>query len=104
MKIFIANVSHKLDEAELKTILTQFGQVSSVKLITDKETGKRKGFGFIEMPVSAQAVAAIAGLDGKVIHGRAVALSEAENKPQQKFGTPNRDAQNRNKEVDGNRW
>ena len=77
MKIFIANVPHKLEEAELKTLLTQFGQVASVKLITDKDTGKRKGFGFIEMPVDAQAMAAIAGLDGLMIHGRQVALSEA---------------------------
>jgi RNA recognition motif-containing protein len=49
MKIFIANVPHKLAEAELKTMLTQFGQVASVKLVTDKDTGKRKGWGFIEM-------------------------------------------------------
>lgn len=45
MKIFIANVPHKLEEAELKKMLTQFGQVASVKLLTDKETGKRKGLG-----------------------------------------------------------
>jgi RNA recognition motif-containing protein len=51
MKIFIADVPHKLEEAEFKTMLTQFGKVESVKLITDQETGKRKGFGFIEMPI-----------------------------------------------------
>jgi hypothetical protein len=54
MKIFIANLPHKMDETELKTMLTQFGQVASVKLVTDKETGKRKGFGFVEMPVYDQ--------------------------------------------------
>jgi len=64
MKLFIANVPHKLEEAELKTMLTQFGQVASVKLVTDKDTGKRKGWGFIEMPVNDQAKAAIAAVFG----------------------------------------
>ena len=67
MKIFIANVPHKLEEAELKTMLTQFGQVASVKLLTDKDTGNRKGFGFVEMPVRDQAKAAITALNQKEV-------------------------------------
>ena len=108
MKIFIANVPHKLEEAELKTMLTQFGQVASVKLITDKETGKKKGFGFIEMPVREQAQSAIAALHDKEVYGRKLALSEAVEKPQEKrgeFQQRKRDYRNSgNEEVDGNRW
>ena len=74
-----------------KTMLTKFGQVASVKLITDKETGKRKGFGFIEMPVEAQAQAAISALHDKEVYGRKIALSEAHERQS-------------HKETDGNRW
>jgi RNA recognition motif-containing protein len=107
MKIFIANVPHKMDETELKTMLTQFGQVASVKLLTDKETGKRKGFGFIEMPVYDQAKAAIAALNGKEVYGRNIVLSEAEEKqgvPQRSFERPRREYRGSGaQEIDGNR-
>jgi len=62
-------VPHKLEEAELKTVLTQFGQVTGGKLATDKDMGKRKGWGFIEMPVNDHAKAAIAALDGREVYG-----------------------------------
>jgi RNA recognition motif-containing protein len=110
MKIFIANVPHKMEEAELKTMLTQFGQVASVKLVTDQETGKRKGFGFIEMPVYDQAKAAIAALNGKEVYGRNIALSEAEEKqgaPRREFERPRREYRSSGggeQEIDGNRW
>jgi RNA recognition motif-containing protein len=111
MKIFIANVPHKLEEAELKTMLTQVGQVASVKLVTDKDTGKRKGWGFIEMPVNDQAKAAIAALDGKEVYGRKIALSEAVDKEKEEkkdFQRPRREYRNyggnANEEIDGNRW
>jgi len=111
MKIFIANVPHKLDESELKRMLTQFGQVESVKLLTDKETGKRKGFGFIEMPVKDQAKAAITALNGKEIYGRKIALTEAAIKEEEAAGSfqrPKREYRSSdggNKgEIDGNRW
>jgi len=109
MKIFIANVPDKLEEAELKTMLTQFGQVASVKLVTDKETGKRKGFGFIEMPVKDQASAAIAALNEKEIYGRKIALSEAaEQEPERpvSFHRTKREYRGSGgrEEIDGNRW
>jgi len=109
MRIFIANVPHKLEETELKTMLTQFGQVASVKLVTDKETGKRKGFGFIEMPVKEQAKAAITALNEKEVYGRKIALSEAVEKEQERpggFQRLKRDFRNSgsNEEIDGNKW
>jgi RNA recognition motif-containing protein len=109
MRIFIANVPHKLEETELKTMLTQFGQVASVKLVTDKETGKRKGFGFIEMPVKEQAKAAITALNEKEIYGRKIALSEAVEKEQESprgFQGTKREyrGSGSSEEIDGNRW
>lgn len=111
MRIFIANIPYKLDEAELKTMLTQFGQVASVKLVTDAETGKRKGFGFIEMPVSDQAKAAITALNEKEIYGRKLSLKEAvEKEPERqgRFQQPKREYRSHgggaNEEIDGNRW
>src|SRR5471030_1145120 len=111
MKIFIANLPHKLEEAELKTMLTQFGQVASVKLVTDAETGKRKGFGFVEMPVSEQAKAAITALNEKEVYGRKISLKEAVEKQQDRpgnFQRPRREYRSSggggNEEIDGNRW
>jgi RNA recognition motif-containing protein len=109
MKIFIANLPHKLEEAELKTMLTQFGQVASVKLVSDPETGKRKGFGFVEMPVMEQAKAAITALNEKEVYGRKISLKEAVEKQQERqsnFQRPRREYQNKStdREVDGNRW
>ena len=109
MKIFIANVPHKLEEAELKTMLTQFGQVASVKLVTDTETRKRKGFGFIEMPENDAAKAAITALNGKEVYGRKLALSvgiEKEQEKNDKFQRPRREYRDSgsNKEIDGNKW
>ena len=111
MKIFIANLPHKLEEAELKTMLIQFGQVASVKLVTDAETGKRKGFGFVEMPVHDQAKAAITALNDKEIYGRKLSLKEAVEKQQERpgnFQRPKREYRssggNANEEIDGNRW
>ena len=111
MKIFIANLPHKLEEAELKTMLTQFGQVASVKLITDLETGKRKGFGFVEMPVMEQAKAAITALNEKEVYGRKLSLKEAVEKQQERpvnFQRPRREYRSSggggSEEIDGNRW
>jgi RNA recognition motif-containing protein len=109
MKIFIANVPHNLAEAELEKMLTQFGEVTSVKLLTDKETGKRKGFGFIEMPGNDAAKAAITALNGKEVYGRKLALSvgiEKEQERNDKFQRPRRGYRDSgsDKEIDGNRW
>lgn len=107
MKLFIANLPHKLEEEEVKKMLTQYGQVASVKLITDKETGKKKGYGFIEMPVREQAQSAIAALHDKEMYGRKLALSEAVERPQEKrndFQRPKREYRSSDQEIDGNRW
>ena len=80
-------------------------------MVTDAATGKRKGFGFVEMPVYDQAKAAIAALNGKEVYGRNIALSKAEEKEQERPGNFQRQRWeyrnsdgSRNGEIDGNKW
>ncbi|WP_374165108.1 RNA recognition motif domain-containing protein [Arcticibacter sp. MXS-1] len=82
MKIFVASLPFKLEENDIRETFEEYGEVSSVKLVLDKETGKKKGFGFVEMPDDEQARKAIADLNGLEIYGRAIAVAQAEEKVQ----------------------
>ena len=77
MRIYIGNLSYDVTEAEIKTEFEAFGRVDSVSLIIDRDTGRSKGFGFVEMPTAAEAQAAISALNGKEIRGRNVTVNEA---------------------------
>jgi RNA recognition motif-containing protein len=77
MNIYVGNLNYKLQENELEEVFNEYGEVSSVKIITDKYTGKSKGFGFVEMPNDDQAEAAIEGLDGKEVNGRQLRVNKA---------------------------
>lgn len=77
MKMYVGNLSRDITEDELKKEFAAFGAVDSVALIKDKFTGTLKGFGFVEMPVQAEAEAAIAGLNDKEVKGRKMAVNEA---------------------------
>jgi len=78
MNIFAGSLPYQLEEADLKNLFEAYGEVSSVKLITDRETGRSKGYGFIEMPDDEVALKAISGLNGMQVSGRAIAVSQAE--------------------------
>jgi cold-inducible RNA-binding protein len=108
MRLFIANIANSLEEAQLQQMLTQFGQVDRIKLVTDAATGRRKGFGFVEMPVKSEALAAIASLNGKDMGGRKMALSEAKDKPNTNSRpmqrSPKRYHTDNSGEIDGNHW
>jgi len=80
MNIYAGNLSFDVTEGELKELFAPFGQVTEVRLIMDKSSGKSKGFGFIEMPSKEEAEKAIEGLNGKDIKGRAMAVNEAKPK------------------------
>lgn len=80
MKIFVASLPFKLEESDIKETFEEYGEVSSVKLVLDKETGRKKGFGFVEMPDDDQAKKAIEDLNGLEIYGRAIAVTKAEDK------------------------
>jgi hypothetical protein len=72
-KIFVGNFSFSLSEDELRSLFTPFGAVDSATVVTDRATGRSRGFGFVEMPNNEEAEKAIAGLNGKDSGGRAEA-------------------------------
>lgn len=78
MNIFVGSLPFKLQEADLKQLFEAYGEVSSVKLINDRETGRSKGFGFVEMPDDESAQQAIEALNGSEVAGRNIAVSQAE--------------------------
>jgi len=80
MKIFASNLSFHTADADLQTLFEQFGAVSSAKVITDRETGRSRGFGFVEMGADAEAKEAIKGLNNKEVEGRAMSVSVAKEK------------------------
>lgn len=77
MNIYVGNLSYSLSEAELREAFGEFGDVTSVKILTDRETGRSRGFGFVEMPNQAEGEAAVAHLNGKDLGGRALRVNEA---------------------------
>lgn len=78
MNIFAGSLPFSLEESELKDLFEEYGDVASVKIITDKFTGRSKGFGFIEMPDDEQAKAAIEALNGKDVKGRTIVVNKSE--------------------------
>lgn len=78
MNIFIGSLPYSLSEAELQDFFKEYGDVSSVKIITDKLSGRSKGFGFVEMPDDESAKKAIEELHGAEINGRAIVVNQAE--------------------------
>jgi RNA recognition motif-containing protein len=77
MNIYVGNLSYEVTEADLKTEFEAFGEVTSVSIIKDNYSGQSKGFGFVEMPKLTEGQAAITGLNGKQIKGRAVTVNGA---------------------------
>jgi RNA recognition motif-containing protein len=77
MNIYVGNLSYDTTEESLRSAFEDFGQVSSVALIKDKMTGRSRGFGFIEMPSQAEAMAAIEGMNGAELDGRTLTVNEA---------------------------
>jgi len=77
VNIYVGNLSAEVSEEDLRQAFEAFGQVTSVKIITDRYTGVSRGFGFVEMPAKAEAQAAITGLNGNELKGRALNVNEA---------------------------
>ena len=80
-KIFVGNLGFSVNDSSLKTKFEQYGNVSSARVITDRDTGRSKGFGFVEMSTKPEAEAAIEALNGSEFEGRNINVSEA--KPQE---------------------
>lgn len=77
MNIYVGNLSYGVNDDQLREVFEAFGEVSSAKVISDKYSGRSKGFGFVEMDNDAEAKAAIEQLDGAEIDGRQVKVNEA---------------------------
>lgn len=82
MNIFVGSLPFSIDEADLRDSFGVYGTVSSVKLITDKFTGRSKGFAFIDMPNDDEALKAIEELNGASVEGRTIVVNKSEPKPE----------------------
>lgn len=89
MNMYVSNLSFHTTDEDLKELFSKFGAVSSAKVITDRETGRSRGFGFVDMDSDEESNNAITGLNNKEIEGRQMAVSIARDKP---------------KRVDNKRW
>ncbi|MBN1495964.1 MAG: RNA-binding protein [Spirochaetes bacterium] len=80
MKIYVGNLPYSVNDADLEKMFSQFGSVTESKIITDRDTGRSKGFGFIEMPNQTEGEEAIKQLDGKDMDGRNIKVNVAKPK------------------------
>jgi RNA recognition motif-containing protein len=78
MNIYVGNLSHGTTEQGLRAAFEGFGEVASVAIITDRETGQPRGFAFVEMPKKEEGQAALTGLNGQDLDGRTLKVSEAQ--------------------------
>lgn len=77
MNIYVSNLSFNVEDEDLREFFTEYGEVSSARVIMDKFTNKSRGFGFVEMPDDEAAQKAIAELDGGMVEGRAIRVTVA---------------------------
>ena len=80
MNIYVSNLSFNVQDEDLREFFTEYGEVTSAKVITDKFTGKSRGFGFVEMSDNEAALKAIAELDNGIVEGRTIKVMEAKPK------------------------
>jgi RNA recognition motif-containing protein len=76
-KLYVGNLSYTVDSSELEQLFAQHGQVVSAQIINDRDTGRSKGFGFVEMATDQEATTAVAALNGQQHNGRALTVNEA---------------------------
>jgi RNA recognition motif-containing protein len=86
-KLYVGNLSYNTTEDSLRNLFSDFGSVTSAKIIFDRETGNSKGFGFIEMGTEEEASAAVAGTNGREFEGRQIRVNEAMDKPRRDRGS-----------------
>src|SRR5215467_75617 len=96
MNIYVSNLSFNVTDDDLQGFFSDYGAVSSAKVITDKFTGKSRGFGFVEMPDDEAAKKAISELDGGVVEGRSIKVTEARPREERSGGGNERRSFSRN--------
>ncbi len=77
MKLYVGNLSYDITDEQLRDLFTPFGEPDSARVITDRDSGRSKGFGFVEFSDDSQARAAMSALNGKEVGGRALTVNEA---------------------------
>ena len=77
MKIYVGNLDYKVNESDLESLFSEYGTVSSVRIISDKYNGRSKGFGFVEMENNDEANKAVSGLNGSSLKSRDITVNEA---------------------------
>lgn len=85
MNMYVSNLGFQVNDQELKTLFSKFGEVTSAKVVMDRETGRSRGFGFVEMP-DAAAEEAMKSLDGTQVDGRSISVSKARPKSDNRGG------------------
>lgn len=80
-KLFVGNLSYSVTETALQQVFAAFGEVTSCTIAKDRETGRQRGFAFVEMQTQAQAEEAIRGLNGQEVEGRQLSVSVSQPKP-----------------------
>jgi RNA recognition motif-containing protein len=85
-KLYVGNLGYSVSSADLEQLFARFGTVDSAQVITDRDTGRSKGFGFVEMSSDTEAKEAISALDGKEFAGRSLTVNEA--RPREERGAP----------------
>ena len=86
MNIYVSNLSFNVQDEDLKEFFTPYGEVTSAKIINDKESGRSRGFGFVEMSDDTASKKAIAELDGATVEGRTIKVAEAKPKENRSSG------------------
>ncbi len=86
MNIFVGSLPFKIEEGDLQTIFEEYGEVTSVRIITDKFSGRSKGFGFIDMPNDEEAKKAIENLNGAELEGRTIVVNQSEERKPREGG------------------
>jgi RNA recognition motif-containing protein len=102
MNIYVGKLPYEISEAELTELFKEHGEVTSVKIIIDKYTGRSKGFGFVEMPKEAEAKKAINGLNGAEVKGKNIIVNEAIERTERRSKFRGGDSDRRG--GGGNRW
>ncbi len=107
MNLYVSNLGFQVNDDDLMKLFAPYGQVTSAKVILDRESGRSRGFGFVEMPVDDEAQKAIKELSGKPVEGRSISVSEARPKTDNRnsfSGGGNRGGGGNYGGGRGNRW
>lgn len=86
MNIYVGNLSWNVSDEDLEAAFAEYGAVDSAKVITDRESGRSRGFGFVEMPDAGEGKAAIEGLNGSELDGRPLTVNEARPRTERRSG------------------